>query len=394
MLTKNLLAMAAAGLLGEALGLAQHGHQHQHEKKDLVTEVVTVTDWVTVTVPQVFVANTHIHKTRSRKASSSAAAPPPAPTAPSAAPAPAPTTLFTAQKVSSSAAAPAPPASVPKVETPVAAPPAPTTQAPAAPSAPAAAKPTTAAAKPVVDTPKPSSGQTGTAQRGLAYNFARYLPSFVGSGTKIHWTYNWGQLDDSGIATEFVPMLWGLSKGFPATWAANAQKGIDSGSKALLSFNECDNDGQANLSPAAAAAGHISLMNPFSGKARISTPAITNSVSPNQGISWLKQWFSACGGKCAVDFVACHIYGVDTNVFLQHLINVHDAFGLPVWLTEFAFSGTPESINQQLATVIHQLETNATFSFVERYSYFMVAEGLLISQDNINALGHTFAYGP
>ncbi|KAK0635058.1 glycosyl hydrolase catalytic core-domain-containing protein [Bombardia bombarda] len=387
MVSKILVALAAASLAGEVLALNAHhqGHQHLHQKKDLVTEVVTVTDWITVTItdgesstsapaPLTFVRNSR--KSRSRSASSVSTTTIPSSIAiPSTAAIPQ-TTLVTEQKPSTSAEENI------KIVSPA---------VPAPPPVPTSAISSAAA----VEAPAaPSSGQSGTALRGLAYNSASLLPSLLGSGSKVHWTYNWGQLDDSNVAVEFVPMLWGTTKGFPDSWATNAQKGINSGSKCLLSFNEPDNDGQANISPGEAAARHIDLMNPFASKARIGTPAITNSGSPNQGIDWMKQFFSACGGKCAADFVVIHIYGVDVPTFLQHVLDVYSAFQKPVWITEFAFDGSDDDVNKSLQTVIDHFENNSTFSFVERYSYFMVAPGSLVasSGNSLSTYGNTFAY--
>jgi len=188
--------------------------------------------------------------------------------------------------------------------------------------------------------------------------------------------------------------MWGLKEDFAEKWAGNAQAGINGGSKHLFSFNEPDHDSQANMPPAKAATEHIRHMNPFAGKARIGTPSITNSGDPHQGVGWLRQWFAACGGKCAVDFVNIHIYGFDTDTFLQHLIKVHDEFKYPVWITEFNFGGSEEEVNRQLTTVIDQIENNATYSFVEAYSYFMVAEGMMVQGGSPSRYGNTFAYGP
>jgi len=61
--------------------------------------------------------------------------------------------------------------------------------------------------------------------------------AFVGS--KVGWGYNWGQTaNDLDSSFDYVPMLWGTSKGFPDTWQANAQASIDDGAKYLLAFNE------------------------------------------------------------------------------------------------------------------------------------------------------------
>jgi hypothetical protein len=401
MLSKTLLILAAAGLIKDvvALGPRQHNHQRLHEKRAMVTEVVTVTDVVYVTLYEdpatssAAVSAKKFHYTKkgrlsksaaSSAAASSAAAPavslealprpsapvqapkPPAPPAPPAASAP--------------PAPPAPPAPAPTIETPVA--------------DPAPANPVPANPIPADPVPAPPSGgaPSGKRGRGLAFNDPNLLGRFLGSGSHISWTYNWAQTDDSKTGLEFVPMCWGITKGFPATWASNAQKMISAGSKALFSFNEPDHSAQANLSPGQAAASHIELMNPFAGKARIGAPSITNSGSPNQGISWLRQWVNECNGRCVYDFVNIHIYGFDTNMFLQHLINVHNEFKKPVWITEFAFGGSDEEINRQLQVVIDQIENNSTFSFVENYAYFMAADGIMVKGSSMSSYGNTFAY--
>ncbi|KAK3343768.1 glycosyl hydrolase catalytic core-domain-containing protein [Lasiosphaeria hispida] len=394
MFSKALIALAAAGLFQQAVALGPRGHQHQHQKKDLVTEVQTVTNWVTVTLvgngpaaaaatPKTFY--TRSRKTRSRASSSTAipAASSPPPAAPSSVVIP--TTFISETKASDPTAEafhgqpqPAPSAA-----------PAPAEPEPAkpAPAEPSAAAPSSAPAVPA------SPPATGGNKRGLAYNDGGLLPRFLNSGSKVGWTYNWGQLDDSNTGLEFVPTLWGKKMDFPDVWPKNAQKGLDSGSKCLFSFNEPDNGGQANMSPSEAAAAHILYMNPFAGKARIGTPAITNSNQNGEGIAWLSSFFDACGGNCAADFVNIHIYGVDTATFLQHLKNVHNKFNKPVWITEFAFGGSDEEVDQALKTVIHEMDNNPEFSFVERYAYFMAADGMMVKGNSLSSYGNTFAYG-
>jgi hypothetical protein len=253
-----------------------------------------------------------------------------------------------------------------------------------------AVKSSTSAAAPVVTTETTTETTGDSGKRGLAYNNAALLSRFTSSGTKVSWAYNWGQYDDSGTDLEFCPMMWGLKVDFAETWPKNAQAAIDAGSKHLLSFNEPDLDSQSNMTPQLAAQKHIELMNPFASSAKIGSPAITNSGAAGQGIDWMKQFFSACGGSCAVDFIAIHIYGVDTNVFLQHLRDVNAAFNKPVWITEFAFSGSDDEINSQLATVVDQIENNSTYSFVERYSYFFVDN--MVKGDSLSTYGNTFAF--
>ncbi|KAJ4307140.1 hypothetical protein N0V88_000517 [Collariella sp. IMI 366227] len=348
MFSKTLIALAAASFAGQAVASPHHhGYQHAHQKRAIVTEMVTITEWVTVTIgdsetstsAKVFYTNHRKSKTQPRPESS---------------------------------------------------------------TAPVVGNPGTGNTETGNtnnnsgnnNNPGTSGGNTGVSgKRGLAYNKPELLKRFLNDNSKISWTYNWGQRDDSGVNIEFVPMLWGLKVDFPEVWPKNAQNAIDAGSKCLFSFNEPDHAGQANMSPQLAATKHIELMNPFQGKARIGAPAITNSGEPGQGIQWLQQFFDACGGRCAVDFVNIHIYGVDTNTFLAHLRKVGELFQKPVWITEFAFGGSDDEINAQLQTVIDQIETNATYSFVERYSYFMVEDGIMAKGNSVSTYGNTFAYG-
>ena len=419
MYSTTLLALAVASLAGQAIAGPHHGLQHLHQKKALVTQKTTVTDWVTVTVTlddastttpsaslKTFYTVTRKYRSRpslqhpshstalstSQSTSQSTSESTSESTSSSATPPPAPTTTVIPQ-VTSTSAAPETVAAVPS-----------SSSAPEvvnSPSPPPSVPSSTSQAAPQSSSPTSQegngSGSTGSgvasAKRGLVYNNPQLLSRFLNSGTKVSWAYNWGQYDDSGTNLEFCPMLWGLKLDFAQTWPGNAQKAIDAGSKCLLSFNEPDLGEQANLSPQVAAQKHIELMNPFKGKALIGSPAITNSGAANQGIDWLKQWFAACGGNCAVDFVNIHIYGVDTTTFLTHLRNVHTAFNLPVWITEFAFSGSDDQINTQLETVISQIETNSAYSFVDRYSYFMVSDGNLVQGNSISSYGNTFAYG-
>lgn len=416
MYSKALVALAAASLVGQAIaaGRYHHGRHHVHEKRGLVTEVVTVTDWVTVTVtegesqtstaPKAFYSHSRKPKTRSSSSTTSTTAySPPAPAVA------VPTTIITQVKPTSTTPAADPNTSPannnppPVVDAGAALPP--TTQAAPPPPPPTSQAPPPPPPPPPSPSPTPpadsgnggssggNAGNGGRAKRGLSYNKPELLQRFLNAGTKASWTYNWGQYDDSGVDLEFCPMLWGLKLDFAQTWPANAQKAIDAGSRCLFSFNEPDLASQANMSPQLAATKHIELMNPFAGKALIGSPAITNSGDPNQGVGWLKQWFDACGGQCAVDFVNIHIYGVDTKTFLDHVVKVHDMFQKPIWITEFGFGGSEAEINSQLTTVMKEIEGNPTYSFVERYAYFMVEQGILVKGDSLSTYGNTFAYG-
>jgi hypothetical protein len=71
-------------------------------------------------------------------------------------------------------------------------------------------------------------------------------------------------------------------------------------------FNEPDNSGQAAMSPQVAAAAWKQYMQPFAGKAKLVSPAITNAAAPN-GEAWMDSFLQACSG-CTIDAIAIHIY--------------------------------------------------------------------------------------
>jgi hypothetical protein len=70
-------------------------------------------------------------------------------------------------------------------------------------------------------------------------------------------------------------------------WEAAANAAIAAGATHLLGFNEPDIASQSNLSPQAAAAAWKTYMQPFAGKAKLVSPAITNGPPPSMGTGWM-----------------------------------------------------------------------------------------------------------
>lgn len=249
-----------------------------------------------------------------------------------------------------------------------------------------------------VTTTRAVSGSSS--KRGAAYNSASLISPLIGSGSHIGWAYNWGQVEDGltdvDSSLEFVPMLWGTREDFVSTWDANAKAAISAGAKNFLSFNEPDNAGQSNMDPSTAASAHIQYMNPYAGSVNIGSPAITNSGTDGEGVSWLKEWVSACGSECEFSFCAAHWYSpADSSNFLNFVSDVHEACGnKPVWITEFAPTGADDAtISSFLGEVQDALDNDSTYSFVDRYAYFYVADGYLVDGSSASTYGNTFAYG-
>lgn len=234
-----------------------------------------------------------------------------------------------------------------------------------------------------------SGNNTGSApsggKRGLSYNDAGLLSAFDGTG--MSWAYNWADAESGSLPSgvEFVPMCWGPES--IATCGQNA-----AGAQHVLSFNEPDLDEQADMSPEAAAKGHIEALNPLGAAgASIGSPAITNGGSP-MGIDWLNRFFEACNGECTVDFVTFHWYDSANNIgyFKQHVQDVIDASkqnGVnKVWLTEFGVtSGDAASFIEESTAFLDSTPE------VERYAYFMAAEGNLVQGSGLSTAGKAYA---
>ncbi|CAM1504204.1 Fc.00g017950.m01.CDS01 [Cosmosporella sp. VM-42] len=359
MMNKAVLITAAAALAEQAMAFNPHRHLHQAEKKNAEIDIVTVWHTVVVTAGQeppvaapTEVVNNNvptIHSTTVVVAPTVSDAPVVA-----AFSAPAKTTLAKVTKPKSTSAA-----------------------APAA-------------------TDSFSTESIAFSKRGMAYNDANLANTFGRSCTKCGWAYNWDSASyglDSKYS--FVPMLWDDTPNHTNQWKTNVEAAISKGSKAILSFNEPDNGGQAHMTPAAAAASHNKWLNPYSGRVQIGAPAITNSGNAGEGIQWLKNFFTACNsvsGGCKVDFCPVHWYsGAEwSETLFDHLKNAHDACGgRPIWLTEFAPIGSNDQINSFMTTYLTRLDN---LSYLDAYSYFMVsADRLMSGTSSLSSYGKLYA---
>lgn len=263
--------------------------------------------------------------------------------------------------------------------------------------------PTTSLVTSVKPAPTSGSGSGGnnsgaglSGKRGLAYLDGTLANLFASSckGDACGWGYNWGSsrgnLDSK---YSYVPMLWGPSDDHTKNWDSDASNAISSGSKALFSFNEPDNKGQSDMTPGQAADAFVKYMNPYSGKALVGAPSITNSNQAGEGLEWLTQFVSSCeSAGCKYDFCNVHWYSPVSQYddLFAHIEKAHKICGgKPIWLTEFAPDGSSSEVNDFVAKAIPQLDA---LDYLTGYSYFMVRpDSLMSSLTTLSSVGQAYA---
>ncbi|MCJ1310104.1 hypothetical protein MMC25_003765 [Agyrium rufum] len=251
------------------------------------------------------------------------------------------------------------------------------------------------------------SGSYSGPKRGLVYNTASLLAPLAESTSVVGWAYNWastsGGLDTS---LNFVPQLWGSSIG---SWSSQAATAVKSGADSLLAFNEPDQPtkyGGSQIDPQTAASLYKTNMAPFSGQAQLGAPAVSNGnqTTPTlMGVQWLKQFFDSCSGSsCPIDFIPFHWYGWNGGTAQQQATAFQDyvtAFASEVgamsgvnkfWITEFAAQpDTDAQLNADfMDIVLPWLDSQA--SMIDRYSYFMASDGILLSGSGLSAAGEAY----
>ncbi|GAB3514764.1 sigma-70 family RNA polymerase sigma factor [Phytohabitans suffuscus] len=271
--------------------------------------------------------------------------------------------------------------------------PAPATQPPASPSPTPQARPTTKApaAPPAATSPK----------KGVAvWNFNGVSQALASS--KASWYYTWNPRHE-GVTTpkgaQFVPMIWGTKDVNDSALAAAKAAG-----PYLLAFNEPDMQGQADMSVEQALDLWPRLQATGS---KLSSPAVAFGGADPGG--WLDRFMSGARSRgYRVDFVALHWYGGDfttsnaVDQLRRYLQAVHDRYGKPIWLTEFAlidFSGGGVRFPtqaQQAAFMTASAKMLGGLPFVQRYAWFGLPAtdkdqtGLFSSGTTPTAVGRAF----
>lgn len=213
------------------------------------------------------------------------------------------------------------------------------------------------------------------------------------------WYYTWNTdpIAQAGAA-QFVPMIWSNSTKLDRQVA---QLGQGSKPCTLLAFNEPDGKRQADMS-VDEAVDAWDRIRPLA--RRIGSPAAVNTLGP-----WFEDFSKRMTerGK-GYDFVAVHWYGAPSaKSFLRKIDDIHEAYGKPIWITEFAVSDwaaqdgrtsryTAEATERFMATVLPELERRP---YVERYAWMgagayraaTVSSRLVDDSGDLTPLGRIYA---
>jgi hypothetical protein len=134
-------------------------------------------------------------------------------------------------------------------------------------------------------------------------SWVEYLGLMLEQGTDANHISGWDDAMNAAISAGATHLL---GYGF---WF----KSSCGGTQCAFRFNEPDNGGQAAMTPQQAADAWKQHIQPYAGRVKLVSPAITNGAPPSMGTGWMDQFLAACTG-CTIDAIAIHIYDSSTNI--------------------------------------------------------------------------------
>lgn len=246
----------------------------------------------------------------------------------------------------------------------------------------------------------------GKPKMGLAWpnggsmNITRFLNS------KISWFYSWDSVPGFSPIPDnvtFCPMLWGSSKAgkFKRHVTDNPESHTNSG-KCVMAMNEVNQQGQAKMSEGTA----CSLMREYILPLKdhdyyVVSPVTTNAPS---GKKWMQNFRESCSDVWDnINAVAVHFYGTNTTEFKDYVVDWHQTFNKPVWVTEYAcqnFNGGDQCSDSKVFNF--HMEMSVWFDeqdFVEAYAPFGVMQNMqdvntanqLVENGNPNLMFNTLS---
>lgn len=199
------------------------------------------------------------------------------------------------------------------------------------------------------------------------------------------WRYQWNHTESSGVNWEFAPMSWGHG-----TTTDEAITGFVAkyGSPYIMSFNEPDDctgqSGQYGFTGSPKLCDIDEAVRLHKNFMKTGMRIVSPGGREEAPFGWLKNFHQkATAQDIRIDVIAVHWYDwgsnptVNTaptalqvfNRFKAYLTNVHNLYGLPIWITEFnANPARSQAINAGfLELALPYLES---LDYIERYCWF------------------------
>lgn len=240
-------------------------------------------------------------------------------------------------------------------------------------------------------------------------SFLRVLPwnwvtkkGRTGTGTDLNttWRYNWGNGDSSTTDIEQAPMAFtGSGADDDADIALYVGK---YNSTHVMAFNEADNcfdqAGQYGNPKLCVTDEAVRI---YKNLMKTGMRLVSPSGTEGAATGWLKEFHEkATDQDIRIDVIGVHWYDWGSNPksnpnptalqvfnrFKTYLTNVHNLYGLPIWITEF--NANPyRSSALQLAFMELALPYLETLPYVERYNWFQPNPTPEDDTDNANKVG-------
>ena len=240
-------------------------------------------------------------------------------------------------------------------------------------------------------------------KKGAAINYTDANWSTRVSRLKVFWHYSWGrELSNAEPENvEYVPMFWGRGSVTDEEVSRINQLAEDGLIEAVLGFNEPDLESQANMTVDEALALWPKLEQI---DVPLGSPATTGPLN-----NWMSNFMARADlSNFRIDFVCVHNYGgIKSTSFLEKMSNVYEAYGRPIWITEFAVADwsatntadnnyTPDQVLNFMEAVLPALYEA---DYVHRFAWFnarpnnaaLVSSILFDENNDLTPLGEYYA---
>jgi hypothetical protein len=204
------------------------------------------------------------------------------------------------------------------------------------------------------------------------------------------WRYQWNHTESSTVNWEFAPMSWGHGTTSDTGIAGFIAK---YGSPYIMSFNEPDDctgqSGQYGFPGSPKLCDVDEAVRLHKNFMKTGMRIVSPGGREEAPFGWLEEFYNKAKAQdVRIDVIAVHWYDWGSspvanpnptalqvfNRFKAYLTNVHNLYGLPIWITEFnANPARSQAINAGfLALALPYLES---LDYIERYCWFPYNSG-------------------